>query len=720
MLAHEKRFSETRAPILATLLRFVDLGADVLLLIITIALICGILWSESSNAATIDGQGHEVDISNIQSGSLLYQLPDQLGNFAAPVVDTDVQVTISGNIADITISQEFYNPTEQFIEGVYAFPLSENAAVYAMRLQVGDRIIEGRIQEKAQAQKTYENAKKAGKKAGLMQQLRPNLFTTDLANIAAGETVQVILQYQQMILFRDYADQSYYELRIPTAITPRYTPANAGNPMQKVSNISVATDNEFASPVANNVYRQNQEGESNSLNISTKIIASEFLRDIKSVGFPVLVSGPSNNQYEIVFPQTQTADRDYILRWYPEQSEQVRVSLLQENIERENYYLLSLIPPLQGSSGGHALPREVTYIIDVSGSMEGASLQQAKKALALAVSRLRAQDKFNIIKFSDQASALFDQPQDASQDNLSQALHYISDLESEGGTEIESALKLAFSMNSSHGYTGQIIFLTDGGVSNEQQLFTMIENNLGQRRLFTVGIGSAPNNFFMIKAAQFGRGVFTNISDISEVEEKMSALFRQLENPALTDIVIRLEGNGDLEFWPQRVPDLYLGQPLTIAVKTTDKHQGNLHIEGKHGDVQWQADIDLSSALAGKGIARRWARSKIAALMDGLVSGMPEDNVRAAVLPVALKHQLVSNYTSFVAVDVTPVRDQSEGLNSLTYASARPNAAMRLASTATSAPLQLTIGLLLLLLLSLFRLLQKLFAPVSCDQSSKI
>lgn len=671
--------------------RFLNLGTDLLLLLLTLALIGSLLWSQSGLAA--NASLREVDYSAIQSGSLLFQLPDQIGVFAAPTVHTDVQVSVSGNIASVEIAQEFYNPTEQFIEGLYAFPLSDNAAIFAMRLQVDGRVIEGQIQEKAEAKKTYEKAKQDGKRAGLLQQSRPNLFSTQIANIGGGETVYVVLRYQQYIPFQQTSYDAYYELRIPTAITPRYTPRNSPDPVQAVSNTTRFSLGELSAMQANNALDTAATGGKNSLNIATRISADQVIRDIQSPSHPIVVSGPLNDQYEVSFTEPQVASKDYVLRWYPNQTETVNVSLLKQFLDNQDYYLLSLMPPLQGS-GSHALAREVIYIIDVSGSMEGESLRQAKKALALAISRLRAQDKFNVIKFSDDASALFPEPKQAGPDAIGQALNYVTALESEGGTEIASALKTAFAMKSSDGYTGQIIFLTDGAASNEQQLFALIEQQLGQRRLFTVGIGSAPNSYFMVKAAQFGRGVYTYISDSSEVQEKMSALFRQLENPALTDIELSMD-EGELEFWPQRVPDLYLGQPLTLAFKAG--HAGHLQIRGKQGDTTWQVSMGLADAVPGKGIARRWARTKIAALMDGLSLGETEDTVKAQVLPLALKHKLVSQYTSFVAVDVTPARYPGEDLKALPYKDNTPGDSVRLASTASTAPLQLLLGLALLL-----------------------
>jgi len=705
MLNKNKQYFYRHNQIFPTLARYVEIGGDVILLLFTLALIAAILWSDGVKAATLGGRSYEVDINNIQSGSLLYQLPGQAGTFAAPAVHSNVQVTVTGDIATVELEQEFYNPTSQYIEGMYAFPLSENAAIYSMRLQVDERVIEGKVKEKAAAIISYNTAKKQGKRAALVQQLRPNLYTANVANLAAGETVNVTIKYQQILHYQEFAEQSYYELRVPTAMTPRYTPTTASNLHNALTVSSLAGDyTTFPSAEAGGTEVENH-GELNTLNISTKINAGQILREIKSIGYPVVVSGPNGNEYNVIFPQMQTAERDYVLRWYPEQSNQIRVNLLKETLDNEDYYLLRLVPPLQDGSGGHALPREVTYVIDVSGSMHGASLQQAKKALALAVSRLRSQDKFNIVKFSDDASALFQFAKDADEENLSQALNYIRRLETEGGTEIESALKLAFSMPSSTGYTGQIVFLTDGSVSNEQQLFSLIQDNLGQRRLFTIGIGSAPNNHFMTKAAQFGRGVYTYISDVIEVEEKMSALFRQLENPALTDIEVSSDAN--LQYWPRGITDLYLGQPLTLVIKSDDRQPGTITIKGMNGDLLWQASVDITNASTGKGIARRWARNKIAYLMEGRVSGVAEEQIRAAVLPLAIKHQLVSDYTSFVAIDVTPVRNHSDNLIELSYASAQPSTSVTLASTATSAPLQLIFGLTLLTFASAIRLLAK-------------
>jgi len=701
MIFTGKRLFAKQDSFVPTVFRFLDIGADILLLLLTLALILGILWSESSQAAGNESAIYEVDINNVQSGTLLYQLPDRVGQFAAPTVHTDVELTINGNIADVVMTQEFYNPTDQFIEGVYVFPIAHDAAVYGMRLLVDDRVIEGQIQEKNQAKTTYENAKKQGKRASLLQQLRPNLFTTNVANIASGETVRVVLQYQQKVALQSFVDKSYYELRIPAAITPRYTPSHSVDPLQKVSTTPPLGEDDVNAAI-NNYDKVNQEL-GNTLSVHAKITSEAMLTDIKSIGYPIMTSGPDNNQYDIAFPQTQSANKDFILRWSPEFSQAIQASLVKEVQGLEDYYLLSLLPPLQDVSGGHPLAREVTYIIDISGSMSGTPLQQAKQALSLAVSRLRAQDKFNIIKFSDDASAIFDQPVDAKPENLARAQNFIRGLDSEGGTEIKKALSLALGMNSSDGYISQIIFLTDGAINNEDETMLMIEKGLGNRRLFTIGIGSSPNTYFMTKAADYGRGVYTSISAVSDVNEKMSDLFRQLENPALTDIKV-LASDGKLELSQQRVPDLYLGQPLILAIKGKQNQGGKINISGMLGDNQWQASVDISSASEGKGIARRWARNKIDTLMYGIYTKVAEGEVRAKVLPLALKHKLVTDYTSFVAVDVTPLRRESDKLNALSFDTNRPVSDIALATTATSAPLQMAIGLALLLFASLMSL----------------
>ena len=354
--------------------------------------------------------------------------------------------------------------------------------------------------------------------------------------------------------------------------------------------------------------------------------------------------------------------------------------------------LLMLLPP-QVEGEGARLPRETIFVIDTSGSMHGTSIQQARSALLLALARLQPEDTFNVIQFNSRTWKLFDQPVAADRPAIELARAYVERLGANGGTEMLSALTAAFSqrgeLESNRVYVErlganggtemlsaltaafsqrgelesnrvrQVIFITDGSVGNEAQLFAYIHENLGERRLFTVGIGSAPNSHFMTRAAKFGRGTFTYVGTAGEVSEKMGELFRKLESPVLSHIELDFEDDR-VEVWPQRIPDLYLGEPVVVTARLPDVPSG-LDVRGRRGEQPWGIGFQLRGGKTHSGVAKLWARRKIAALMDSMDSmteGADRDEVRAQVvaqvIDVALQHHLVSKFTSLIAVDVTP------------------------------------------------------------------
>jgi Ca-activated chloride channel family protein len=350
--------------------------------------------------------------------------------------------------------------------------------------------------------------------------------------------------------------------------------------------------------------------------------------------------------------------------------------------------------------------------------MSGISIEQAKRSLQMALNRLRPADRFNVIQFNSVTDVLFSAARHANFANVKQARRYVQRLQANGGTNIGPALDAALGLQNDDELMRQVIFLTDGSVGNETALFDKIKQQLGRSRLFTIGIGSAPNSYFMRKAAQFGRGSFTYISDVNEVKEKMSALFSKLESPVMSDLNIIFNNNKNetAELWPKRIPDLYRGEPVVIAVRTTYPLE-SLEITGQRANAPWKNRIELNQEQNGNGIGVFWARNKIASLMDSLHDGADKQTVRKDVTNVALKHHLVSRYTSLVAVDVTPTRSQEDLLVrhdlpvNLPYGQSMQKIFGRLPQTATSSEINLLSGIILLLVawLSLrFRLLSHL------------
>jgi Ca-activated chloride channel family protein len=400
------------------------------------------------------------------------------------------------------------------------------------------------------------------------------------------------------------------------------------------------------------------------------------------------------------------ADHDFELVWTPEVSHAPRAALFTETKQDDLYHFMMVLPPDAQGKAKQPLAREVIYIIDTSGSMSGVSIVQAKRALLMALDRLRPQDRFNVIQFNSYTDQLFPAAVPASQSYLQRARQYVNGLTANGGTNMMSALTAALNHADPGNYIGQIIFLTDGSVGNETQLFDLISARLGDRRLFTVGIGSAPNSYFMKKAAQFGRGTFTYISDVSEVQTKMSTLFSKLETPVMSNLQLEFDDDTDIEMWPKRLPDLYAGEPVVFSIKA-GSHTQQLSLYGQRGQEQWRVTVPLLGGQTNNGVGAVWARSKIEALMDSLHEGAKKEEVRDNVIRVALQHHLVSKYTSLVAVDVTPSRPQHEALKTKNVPNNLPKGQQyekifgQLASTATTAQLHLMIGVMCLVLLTM-------------------
>ncbi|MEA2114416.1 MAG: VWA domain-containing protein, partial [Thermodesulfobacteriota bacterium] len=342
-----------------------------------------------------------------------------------------------------------------------------------------------------------------------------------------------------------------------------------------------------------------------------------------------------------------------------EKSQVPVVTIFSEQKGDDNYMLLMVMPPQQQKQ--EPLARETVFILDTSGSMGGESIRQAKKALLMAVARMRPEDRFNVIEFNSMTRSIFSASRPGSSDNLQKAYSFIDQLEARGGTEIKPALEQALDGRHDHERIRQVVFLTDACVSNEEELFTLINNRLGDSRLFTVGIGSSPNSYFMTRAAAMGKGSYTFIGKLDEVREKMTALFTMLEQPAITDLV--LSGGEIVESLPSPLPDLYQGEPMIAVLKSRWPVQ-DLKLSGlKAGRTPWQVNVDTGEFTDRTGIGVLWARKKIRILMDSLAAGADPEKVKKEVAELALQNHLVSRYTSLVAVEQKISRPGNTPLN---------------------------------------------------------
>lgn len=656
--------------------------------------------------ATIPEQ-QTITLDDIHRGKLLLPGKEPGQYLSSPMLAMDVDIQVSGIVARVKVKQQFTNTASAWVEALYAFPLPDESAVDHMQMQIGERIITGRIQKKQEAEKTYQEAKKAGKKASLLSQQRPNIFTTAVANIPPGEVITVQIEYQQVVKRQN----TLFSLRFPMVVGPRYHPGTCSPsgptsifpPDEVLQATRSPTKNTAASaPMVPPIVFGDKDGV-NPVRLHINLAAGMELAQVESLYHGIAQKKKDDQSIDIHFTGEVKADRDFVLEWKPAQSQVPTVSLLSQQQGLDTYMLLMVMPPEQKIK--QPLARETIYILDTSGSMGGESIRQAKKALLMALTRMRPEDRFNVIAFNSVTNAVFSISRPGSQDNIQQALSFVERLDARGGTEIKPALKRALDGKNNHERIRQVVFLTDGCVSNEEELFTLIHKQLGDTRLFTVGIGSAPNSYFMNRAAAMGKGSYTFIGKLGEVQDKMTRLFTMLEQPAVTDLT--LTGGEHIETVPAPLPDVYRGEPLVAVIKGESVR--DLQLTGLSGGrTPWQVNLDEVEQSNRPGIAVLWARKKIRMLMDSLASGADSQKVQKEVTTLALANHLVSRYTSLVAVEEKVSRPKDEQVLTNRQKVNLPAGWQHnkifagQAATATPASMLLGMGLVLLILAGLF------------------
>ena len=589
------------------------------------------------------------------TGSLLLQTKDEGKYIEAPRLATDVDLDVNGPTARAVLTQAFENTTDKWVEALYVFPLPEDSAVYSLKMIVGNRVVIADIKEKQAARAIYEKARREGKKASLVEQQRPNVFTNMVANIGPHEKIVVQIEYQQAVHLAD----GRFSLRVPLVVAPRYTPRDAspitqqadlkaGWGQSKQSSSRKLSDKPVSAPLM-----APGDDRTNPVTLKVNLNAGFPLDDVKSLYHSVKIDKVNDTERRIALDGDATADRDFVLEWSAIASNMPSVGLFRERVGKDDYVLAYVMPPAVATP--QKAGREVVFVIDNSGSLGGTSIEQATARLDYALSRLEPNDRFNVIRFDNTMTKFFPDSVMATAENIASARRFVTGLEAAGGTEMLPPLQAA--LDDSHQANGlrQVVFLTDGEVSNEQQLLDAIAKSRGRSRIFMVGIGSAPNTYLMSRAAELGRGSFTHIGSVAEVNERMRALFDKLENPAVTDVVAAFsEKNVSLS--PNLLPDIYHGEPLVLAARM-GKAAGTLTVSGKIGDRPWTISLPLDQASNAKGISKIWARRQIDDAEVNLTLGkISQADADKRILQLALDHHLVTRLTSLVAVDTKRLR----------------------------------------------------------------
>jgi Ca-activated chloride channel family protein len=601
--------------------------------------------------------------ADARSGSLLLKTED--GYADAARLGIDVDLTVSGPTIRARVTQIFRNPTQNWVEATYVYPLPSGGAVDTLKMVVGDRVVVGDIRERQQARVIYEQAKQNGQKAALTEQERPNIFTNSVANIGPGETVLVQIEYQEPV----QQSGNEFSLRVPMVVGPRYNPAPVVQSVDfrpdgggwGATKSDPVPDRDRVSP---EVLDPAHNAPVNPTSITVRLQAGFPLGEVKSHYHAVKTESPDSSTRIIRLAEgIVPADRDFELTWKPAAEKAPSVGLFREHVGNADYLLAFVTPPSVEQAQQKPLPREVIFVIDNSGSMGGTSIAQAKASLIYALGRLQPSDRFNVIRFDHTMDVLFSASVPADAGHLGRATAFVSALEANGGTEMVPAMRAALTDDSGDDASNvrQVVFLTDGAIGNEQQLFETITAMRGRSRVFMVGIGSAPNTYLMTRAAELGRGAFTHIGSVEQVEERMRGLFAKLENPAVTGLTAKFS-DASADITPAAIPDLYRDEPLILAAKL-DKLAGLIEIKGHIGDRPWVVTLPLANAAEGKGLSKLWARRKIsdAEVARTTRQTAPEDADKT-ILALALEHQLVTRLTSLVAVDKTPSRPEGEPL----------------------------------------------------------
>lgn len=601
------------------------------------------------------------DNAFIQGPQILFHHQNESKNTAMRAslpIDIEANIEINGLVAYAEVKQTFINPHAIDLEGKYQFPLPENSAVKQLIIKMGDKEIIGEIMEKKAAKVLYQQAKKQGRKASLVEQHRPNLFTNKIANIPAQSTVVVTLKFIMPVAFTN----GKFNLRLPLAITQRYQPNTTLHASENLSEPSLKQIPEpFKLSTTSSLYTHSRSvarsQSSVNINLNSGVPITNIFSDSHKIKSRKLNS--NQNTYFITLQKARVdSNKSFDLSWQLVTSHQPQVSSFTQEVAGEYYTLLTFFPPKTEAT--RVIARDIIFIIDTSGSMQGGSMEQAKASLQLAISQLNYKDSFNIIAFDDNTELLFPLTQMASKQNINKAQHFIDDLSADGGTQmyrpLSSALMMKKNQDQSVKAIRQIVFITDGAVANEFELMQLLNTaqNTSQNsfRLYTVGIGAAPNGYFMKKAAQFGRGSYVFIQKQDEVQHKMTHFMTKISQPAISNINITLDSQVHqlVEVYPKKIPDLYFGEPLQIALKSQFPIS-SVQLTGDTVSTPWYQQLVIDERLSSKGISSLWARRKIESLLDSLITGANKEKVKSQVIATSLNHQIISPYTSFIAVE---------------------------------------------------------------------
>lgn len=551
-----------------------------------------------------------------------------------PLKATTAKVNIAGVIAQVLVTQEYQNRGNTPIEAVYVFPGSTRAAVHGMRMTVGERVIVARIEEREKARADYEAAKDQGKRASLLEQERPNVFTMNVANIMPGDVIKTELLYSELLVPED----GVYSFVYPTVVGPR-------NPL--------GSDPKTSGWVANPYLPAGQK-EPYRFGIEVHLASPIGLKEVSSPSHPVNVAYQSPKAARVTLKEAGGGNRDYVLR-YRLSGDQIESGTMVYDDGGERFFLMMMEPPRQVKQL-QIPPREYVFVLDVSGSMRGFPLDVTKELMKDLLGKMRPNDYFNVVLFAGRAGVLSPTSLAARPANIQQALDSILDLSGGGGTNLMDGLQTAYGLPrpENRAMSRSVVVVTDGYVAVEAKAFRYIRKRLGEANLFSFGIGSSVNRALIEGMARAGMGSPFVVLDRSQAPAKAQKLRQYIESPLLTDIEVSFEGLDAYDVVPQALPDLMAARPLILFGKLRSHARGAIRVTGAQGLGRFdqRMAIDPASATAGNRPLRSlWARKWAEQLMDQYNALGGDDGIEQAVTNLGLGYGLLTQFTSFVAID---------------------------------------------------------------------
>ena len=567
---------------------------------------------------------------------------DEEGIDQMPLKATYTDVNIAGVIADVKISQVYVNEGQNTLEAIYIFPGSTRAAVYGMTMTIGERKLVAKIEEKGKAREQYEAAKEEGKTASLLEQERPNVFQMSVANILPGDSITVELSYTELLVPTD----AEYEFAFPTVVGPRYS----NTPESQV------TANE---DWVENPYLHEGEAPNYDFRLNTHLNAGLPIQQITCTSHEVDINytGKNSASIDLKDSELKAGNKDFILK-YRLAGEEIQSGLLRYEGEEENFFLLMMQPP-KAPSLEQIPPREYVFIVDVSGSMNGFPLNVSKELLRNLIGNLGPEDKFNVLLFAGASQMMSPESMKATQKNIEKAIEVIDNQEGSGGTELILALEKALAFKETKDYSRTFIVVTDGYVSFEQEAFDVIRDNLNEANLFAFGIGSSINRHLIEGMAHVGLAEPFFVTKESEGSSNAEKFRNYIQNPVLTNIEVSYDGFDVYDIATPQIPDVFAERPIILYGKYKGEATGNINIKGKSGNQDYEASFDVGNAETQNNQALRylWARKKIQMLDDYINNFYDPENIEE-VTNLGLKYNLLTAYTSFIAIDET-IRNES-------------------------------------------------------------